>query len=165
LTKLRSAIRETVNLRTIALLCLFLTLGLACAGTRNGQKIVLGGRLPKSAKSILDLRIEKIDLTGISMNTALEAIADAIETTSQREIHFSFSVGFAKSEVDEYVQKQIPEGKWKVRDPRIEIHAANTTLRGVVQKLCDQSGWSYKLTPIGVAFIDDRSYFNRKGQS
>jgi hypothetical protein len=135
---------------------------LAGAAAPNSQKIVVDGELPKSAKSILDLRIQKIDLSAISMHAALGTIADAIEASSHRQIHFSFSVEFAKPEVDEYVRKRIPEAKWKLRDPRVEIHAANTTLRNVVQRLCDQSGWSYKSTPIGIAFIDDRSYFERK---
>jgi hypothetical protein len=139
-----------------------LALGLACASAESRQTIVVNGRLPKLAKSILDLRIEKIDLTGISMDTALTQIADAIETSSHGKLHFSYGIGFAESEVKEYVRKRIPEERWKPRDSRIEIHATSTTLRDVIQRLCDQCGWSYKSTPIGIAFIDDGTYFNGK---
>jgi hypothetical protein len=150
-----------MNFRTAALVCLFLTLGLTRAAA-DGQTVVVDGRLPKSAKSILDLRVERLDFTRISMNTALLAIADAVQTSSGRKLHFSFLVGFSKKSTEEYVRKRIPEQKWKLHDPQIEIHVANTTLRNVIQKLCDQSGWSYKVTPIGIAFIDDRSYFKQE---
>jgi hypothetical protein len=153
---------RSVNLRITALLSLFLALGLTCVAADSRQTIVVDGQLPKLAKSILNLRIEKINLSGISMDAALRQIADAIEISSYGKLHFSYGVGFANSEVEEYVRKRIPEGKWKLRDPRIEIHATNTTLRDVIQRLCDQSGWSYKSTAIGIAFIDDGSYFNQK---
>lgn len=149
-----------MNLRTATLLCLFLAVGLARGDVQDRQTVVVDGRLPKSARSILDLRVERIDFTGISMNAALLAIADAVQRCSAGKLHFSFLIGFSKPAVEEYVRKRIPEKKWKLSDPRVEIHITNTTLRNVIQKLCDQSGWSYKVTPIGVAFIDDRSYFN-----
>jgi len=158
----RSLIPTGVSFRTISLLCLFFGVGIACAAADTHQTIVVDGRLPKSAKSILDLRVQKIDLAGISMNAALLKIADAVQKSSRGKLYFSCAIGFAESEVEEYVRKRIPESKWKLRDPRIEIHEINTTLRGVIQRLCDQSGWSYKLTPIGIAFIDDRSYSKRK---
>jgi hypothetical protein len=144
------------------LLSVLASLATICASADTHPVIVVDPHLPKSAKSILDLRIEKIDLRGISMDAALLQIADAIETSSHGNLHFSYSVRFAKVEVDEYVRRRIPEDKWKLRDPQIHVRTAKTTLRDVVEQLCDQSGWSYKSTPIGIAFIDDASYFNQK---
>ena len=131
------------------------------AALGDSHRVVVDSRLPKSAKSILDLRIQEIDLKGVTMNAALLEIADAIYTSSYGKLHFSFAAGFAKAEVEEYVRRRIPEDKWKLRDPQIKIRMTNIPLRDVVQRLCNQSGWSYKSTPIGIAFIDDSSYFNQ----
>jgi hypothetical protein len=152
-----------VNLTTKTLLFSVLaSVATICASADTHPVIVVDPHLPKSAKSILDLRIEKIDLSGVTMNAALLEIADAVYRSSGGKLHFSFAVGFAKAEVEKYVRRRIPEDKWKLRDPRIHVRTAKTTLRDVVEQLCDQSGWSYKSTPIGIAFIDDGSYFNQK---
>jgi len=152
-----------VNLMTKTLLLSVLaSIATICASADSHPVIVVAPNLPKSANRILDLRIEKIDVSGVTMNAALLEIADAVYKSSGGKLHFSFAVGFAKAEAEKYVRRRIPEDKWKLRDPRIHVRTAKTTLRDVVEQLCDQSGWSYKSTPIGIAFIDDGSYFNQK---
>jgi hypothetical protein len=129
-----------------------------CSALHAGKSeaIIVIGELPPSAKSMLDLPIERVDLRGITMEAALRKIQDVIYDSSGGKLVFSYGAGWAREA--EFGRKGIPVEKWKHRDPLVELHLVNTTLRDVLNRLCAQSGWSYDVFGDGIGFIDDDRY-------
>jgi len=117
-------------------------------------------KLARSPKNMLDLRIEKINLTRVTMEVALTKIEDAVNADVHDRPYLSIGIRFSNEA--EYRQKGTPEERWKHRNPKVELHATHTTLRQVFDLLCAQSKWSYVQAEPGIVFIDDRSYFKNQ---
>jgi hypothetical protein len=145
-----------MNATNKALLALLVYAVANCDSAYAHPVIVVDPRLPKSGRSILDLRIEKIELSGITMRAALEKIRDAVYDSSGGKLAFSYGYRYARAA--EFAQKGIPAEKWEVRDPPVKLRLGNTTLREVLNELCAQSGWSYASFGDGIGFIDDDRY-------
>jgi hypothetical protein len=71
-------------------------------------------------------------------------ISDAIETRSKGLLHFHYGL--------------ILEGSESRQDPLVRIEMADTTLKEILDKLCEQAGWSYGFTPAGYMFANDRGF-------
>src|SRR5438105_12979722 len=110
------------------------------AGQANGNdaptKLIVFGQLPPKAKSILELRVERVDLEGYRMNSALWAIQNAVHASTKHP--FSFSLGTSRTTKEE-PGHEVRIDKW-LRNPNVRLHMANTTLCAVVNELCAQSG-------------------------
>ena len=140
----------------LLLLCTVMWPEVSCATARHA--LVLSSPVqPKAAKSILDLPIQQIDIHGFRMTEALREIAEAVRLRSRGKLHFDFAVKYARA--IEYANRDMDASKWRLRDPTVRISMSQTTLREVVDALCQQAGWSYEVVP-PIMFIDDRSYFN-----
>lgn len=147
----------------IYLVCVSSILGSVQGGVRH-DLIIPAPTQPRSARSILDLPIEKLDVAGLRMTEALRSIAEAIQRRSEGKLRFDYSIRYSRA--IEYANRNIDVSEWKLRDPPVRLAMTNTTLRKVLQQLCRQTGWSYDAsTPI--LLIDDASYFTpstTKGQ-
>jgi hypothetical protein len=64
-----------MDVRFLAMLISFAFCSVVCATSQND---VVVERMARSPKNILDLRIEKIDLARVTMETALSKITDAV---------------------------------------------------------------------------------------
>jgi hypothetical protein len=145
-----------VNLTNKILLSLLTSGTIIWASSDTHSIIVVKPNLPRSAKSILDLRIERIELSGMTMKTALEKIRDAICGSSGGKLTFSYGYRYARAA--EFAQSGIPVEKWEMRDPSVNLQLKNATLRDVLNRLCAQSGWSFSSFGDGIGFIDDDRY-------
>ena len=130
-----------------------------CGCSSTKQAIVLSSSTQSaSAKDILDLPIEHIDIKGYRMQEALRLIADAIAARSHQTLHFSYGLMSSASVAASHTAHPLPVDKLIIRDPVVSIEASTTTLRAVLDTLCAQAGWSYFYTT-GYYFIDDKSFF------
>ena len=137
---------------------LLLCVGCVAAASGSREQRIIFGPSPRNAKSVLDLRVEQIDLNGSTMYAALRAIEDAVP--SSRQYSFAFGVRTARK-ISERPGREVRIEEW-LRNPKVQLHATNTTLCAVINDLCAQSGWSYAWFGDGLGFIDDRSYFGAK---
>lgn len=92
----------------------------------------------------LDLRLERISLSGITMQDALLCLANGISSSTQGKVKFAFGVENSRDLMD-----RVP-----LRNPNVRFDATNVSLALVLNKLCAQARWSYRITPIGVMFTD-----------
>jgi len=146
--------------RCFVLLLLAFCAALAVPHTDGAKSktLIIIGEMPRNKKSILDLRIETIELRNIRMYAALRQIQEAVRIQSKGRIDFYFEPDWSRAERDEYVKKRIPVEKWKFRDPRVSLTASDKSLKDVIDQLCFQSGWSYAMASFGGPhFIDDKS--------
>lgn len=125
---------------------------LGCAATRQAHVDPAPTQL-KSAHSILDLPIYQIDIRGYRMQETLRIIDRAIETKSKGKLHFTYSTSWIHQR--EYARRYRKFEDWPTPDPFVSIEAANTTLGRVLDSLCQQAGWSYEFTPVGLRFLVD----------
>ena|SRR5437867_8180996 len=151
---------SSLKIRVVTRSALFLLLFLWSAAAVAPQSDIVIEKVARSPKNILDLRIEKINLTHVTMEAALSKIEDAVNADVHDRPYLSIGIGFSREA--EYGQKRIPEEQWKHRNPKVELHATHTTLRQVFDSLCAQSKWSYVQAEPGIVFIDDRSYFKNQ---
>jgi hypothetical protein len=107
--------------------------------------------LPKAAHSILDLPINRVDIHGYQMRSALDKLSDSIEATSHGQYRFVVVTTWIKA--SEYARKYGVEHvtEWPYPNPFVRFQGVNTNLRTVLDSLCQQSGWKYdpEITPIG----------------
>jgi hypothetical protein len=154
--KVRIPSHLNMNL-TNKILLFLLTFGtIIWASSDTHSVIVVKPTLPRAAKSILDLRIERIELSGVTMKAALEKIRDAIYESSGGKLMFSYGYRYARAA--EFAQSGIPVEKWEMRDLSVNLQLKNATLREVLNRLCAQSGWSFSSFGDGIGFIDDNRY-------
>lgn len=127
---------------------LFVALSLTACATPKPIIITSGAfdRLRKS--SILDLRLEKVVLPRIKMETALRQLADGISSSTRRKMAFSYGVENSRDPMDRLPRK----------NPVVYFEGSDLPLKKVLDDLCRQAGWSYTETPVGIMFIDDRRY-------
>jgi hypothetical protein len=154
--------RSLVAARVLAsVLCIYLTLP-AIGRERSGTAIVIGN-LPKSARrdphiqADLDLPIRRVDIN-VRMEDALNRLRDAINDARVLNWHFDFYARYSRE--DEYNRKRVAPDRWKHRNPRVQVHANDITVREILDKLCAQSGWSYDFSAGKLYLIDDGRYFN-----
>ena len=131
-----------------------------CGCSTTKQAVVLSSPTQTpSAKDIVDLPIEHIEIRGYRMKEALRLIADSIATRSGQRLHFYYGLTSSASEAASQTAHPLPVDKLIIRDPVVSIQASTTTLRAVLDSLCAQAGWSYEYGPKGYVFIDDKSLF------
>lgn len=123
------------------------------------ENTVVIGRLPRSARTMLELRIKLIHLQGLKMQSAISTIAKSIKVSSGGTLQLSY--GLDPSEQYTPKAKRMPQYHvFKMRDPIVAIDARDTTLRSVFDNLCRQTGWSYKIVEKRLIFFtDDRRFF------
>ena len=134
-----------------------------CGCSTTKQAIVLSSPTQSaSAKDIVDLPIQHIDIRGYRMQEALRLIAHAIAARSHQTLHFSYGLMSSASVAASHTAHPLPVDKLIIRDPVVSIEASTTTLGAVLDTLCAQAGWSYFYGPAGYYFIDDKSLFHRQ---
>jgi hypothetical protein len=134
-------------------------------GTTKHAIVLSSPTQSPSAKDIVDLPIEHIDIRGYRMQETLHLIADAIATRSNDTLHFSYGVSSSASVAASHTAHPLPVDKLVICDPVVSIEASRTTLRAVLDSLCEQTGWSYYYGPAGYVFIDDKSFFTLPSQN
>ena len=92
----------------------------------------------------LDLRFERIRLSGITMQDALLCLANSISSSTQGKVKFAFGLENSRDLMD-----RIP-----LKNPKVRLDAKNVSLAVVLDELCAQARWSYRMTPIGLMFTD-----------
>jgi hypothetical protein len=145
------------QLKKLLGLLLLLSLCTAYGGSSSRCVVETSGHFfPRKGNrpaSILDLRLEKVTISGLTMEEALFRLADGINTSTHGKISFPVSTENSRDLM----------GRIRKRDPRVTFDGSNVSLRQVVNALCHQSGWSYAKTTVGYQFIDDDSFFKKGG--
>lgn len=131
---------------------------LAGCATPKEAIVEPASRQSRGADSILDLPFPKIQIAGYRMRQALRIISHAIETKSEGRLHFSYGIQSSASQRAAANGHPLPVDKLIVRDPFVRISAQHETLGAILNRLCQESGWSYALTPGGYMFIDDKTF-------
>lgn len=149
------------SLRQITCITLILLAG--CA-TPKEAIVEPARRQSMGADSILDLPIHEIHIAGYHMQQTLRIISHAIESESGGRLHFSYGIQSSASQRAAANGRPLPVDKLIIRDPLVRISAHRETLEAILDRLCQESGWSYAFTPGGYMFIDDRSFVNYRYQ-
>jgi hypothetical protein len=102
--------------------------------------------------SVLDLRIERVEISGVTMEEAIFRLADGIASSTKGRIKFAVSTQNSRDLMD----------RVRKRNPSVSLEQANVSLRDVINDLCRQSGWSYTKTDAGYVFTDDDRFFRRE---
>ena len=87
------------------------------------------------------------------MHEALEQLADAIQAASRGEVRFIYATSWKNQ--SRYAKIYASPEQWPSPDPLVHISASNVRLQTVLDVLCQQSGWSYQFTPMGMRFLVD----------
>jgi hypothetical protein len=102
--------------------------------------------------TILDLRLERVAISGLHMEQAIFQLAQGIASSTHGKVNFAVSTENSRDPMD-----RVPK-----RNPKVRFEGSNVSLRQVVDTLCQQSGWSYTKTDAGYAFTDDDRFFKKR---
>jgi hypothetical protein len=112
-----------------------------------------GTFVSNGSRDILDLRLDRVVLSGVSMEQALWRLAKGISSSTDGKIEFALTIENSRD-----MTYRVP-----LKDPRVDLDVSDTTLGNVLDQLCRQSGWSYKKAPIGIVFTDSDMYSEAHG--
>jgi hypothetical protein len=97
---------------------------------------------------ILDLRLDRVVLSGVSMEQALWGLAKSISSSTDGKIELALTIENSRD-----AMYRVP-----LRNPLVHLNLSDTTLGNALNQLCRQSGWSYKQAPIGIVFTNSNMY-------
>ena len=133
-------------------MCLIFSTANSCVTLRRAvvqpDPAVREGRQP-----LLTLELKRVEIQGYHMREALEKLADAIQTASRGKVRFVYTTSW-KNQL-RYARIYTSPEQWPSPDPLVYINASNVRLQTVLDILCQQSGWSYEFTEIGMRLLVD----------
>jgi len=126
----------------LGMLCTLCSLG--CSNTK--EVVVLQDRTA-IIRDPLDIRFEKIDLHKVPITRALLLLSQSINSDPRGTSNFVW-YGPRSATIEEAL---------KVKEPQVSVHAENVDLRFILDRICEQAGWSYVYGVKGFEFSEGRS--------
>lgn len=116
----------------------------------QGVRIGINDAAVKPGSGALELKLSYVSIDEMSIHEAITKIQYSVLKSTNGKIRLGSSV-----QSSSYLAG---EG-WALKIKKVKFEAENISLKSLLDDICHQAGWSYRLDERGISFVDDARFF------